>query len=226
MKLIIIFLAFTAFLGSCDNSTKTNDNSNLDTTETISDPEPRKILDSFTLSEQDKAINDIKFGISEKTFNKMRTQFMKKTALKESEFYKSVTVFQNKIGDYGFNSFYGLFNNDSLYFIGLKGCIIEYSDYNIGMPGQYDALFSLLKTKYGAPTKDFGFPSWTDIEKGYFRRCAVWEIGNKTIETRISCHGVDYTLNLAVFKPDIQNIVDKKEKEKAETSTKEGASDL
>lgn len=156
----------------------------------------------------------------------MRDQFMKKTALKESKFYKGVTVFQNEIGDYGFNSMYGLFNNDSLYFIELKGCIIEYGDYNIGMTGQYEALLSLLKTKYGTPTTDFGFPSWTEIEKGYFRRCAVWNIGNKIIETRISCQGVDYTLNLAVFKPDIQNIVEQDAKEKAKTATKKGVGDL
>jgi hypothetical protein len=60
---------------------------------------------------------------------------------------------------------------------------------------------TLLKSKYGQPSTYNGLPTWTSIEKGYYRRCATWEIGNKTIEVRVTCNGTAYTLDMAVFKP-------------------------
>jgi hypothetical protein len=182
--------------------------------------------DSITKVEQDKAIGDIRFYISEKQFNKDKEAFIKKCKLPKYEFYKNATIIDNKIGGYGFNSVNGWFYKDSLYSVELTGCLIDYDEYDIVMPDQYNALIELLKSKYGQPKTDNGFPSWTSIEKGYFRRCAVWEIGDKVIEARISCGGTNYTLNLAVLKPAIENLVKKEADKKADEETKKGSSVL
>jgi hypothetical protein len=182
--------------------------------------------DSITKAEQDKAIGDIRFYISEKQFNKDKEAFIKKCKLPKYEFYKNATIIDNKIGGYGFNSVDGWFYKDSLYSIELTGCLIDYDEYDIIMPDQYNALMELLKSKYGQPKTDNGFPSWTSIDKGYFRRCAVWEIGDKVIEARISCGGTYYTLNLAVLKPAIEDLVKKEADKKADEETKKGSSVL
>lgn len=182
--------------------------------------------DSTTKAEQDKAIGDIRFYISEKQFNKDKEVFIKKCKLPKYEFYKNATIIDYKIGGYGFNSVDGWFYKDSLYSIELTGCLIDYDEYDIVMPDQYNALMELLKSKYGQPKTDNGFPSWTSIDKGYFRRCAVWKIGDKVIEARISCSGTNYTLNLAVLKPAIEDLVKMEADKKAEEETKKGSSVL
>lgn len=183
------------------------------------------IKDSITSIEQDKAIGEILFGIPEKEFKKQKEKFINKCQLPKYEFYKSLTIIYNKLGEYGFNSIYGWFHNDSLYSVELTGCSIEYDEYDRVMPDQYDALMSVLKNKYGEPTFNHGLPKWTSLEKGYFRRCAIWEIGNKTIEARVSCEGVRYTLNMAIFKPKIEERIRTEKQEKEKQSAKK-ATDL
>jgi hypothetical protein len=225
------FLIFILTLLSCGQNRQQSPN-NISTQDSATSADftqqeqKRLQRDSIEKAEQDKAIGDIGFYISEKQFNKEKEAFIKKCKLPKYEFYKNATIIDNKIGGYGFNSVDGWFYKDSLYSIELRGCLIDYDEYNIVMPDQYNALMELLKSKYGQPKTDNGFPSWTSIEKGYFRRCAAWEIGDKTIEARISCDGTQYTLNLAVFKPAIGDVVTKEADEKLKEETKKGSSVL
>lgn len=220
-------IAFLIFL-SCNQSSSTNPLSIEDSLSKlkVDSSNNQTRTDSFTLLEQDKAINEIKFGITKKVFNKAKDRFMKKTALKNDEFYKNAAIITNKIGEYGFISLDGWFHNDSLYLIELQGCIIGYDEYQRAMPDQYTALIELLKSKYGEPKKNLGLPSWTEVEKGYFIRCAIWQIGNKTIEVRISCKGTYYTLNLAVFKLDIEKVIEAENEFQSKETTKKGTEKL
>lgn len=182
----------------------------------------KAIKDSITAVEQNIAIGSILFDISEKEFNRKKNEFLKKCKLPDFEFYKRLTIFTYKIGEYGFSQLYGWFHNDSLYSILFKGPIVEYDEYDRVMPDQYQALTDLLKQKYGEPTTSYGLPQWTDLEKGYFRRCDIWEIGTKKIEVQVSCEGVKYYLNLEVFKPEIERRIQQEKERKEKESTEKG----
>jgi hypothetical protein len=157
----------------------------------LSSPNEQNVqqIDSVTKREQDKAIGDINFFISEKQFNKEKDSFLKKCKLPKYEFYKNATIIDYKIGGYGFNSLDGWFYKDSLYSVEMTGCIISYNDYDRIMPDQYNALFDVLKLKYGNPKTEISLPSWSSIDKGYFKSCAIWNIGDKKIEARIVSSG-------------------------------------
>lgn len=229
-KSFFLFLVSIVTLFACGTGGQQQNDQNIQDSATHAalkkQEQDRLLKDSITNVEQDKAISDIRFYISEKQFNKDKEAFIKKCKLPKYEFYKNTTIIDNKIGGYGFNSVDGWFYKDSLYSIELTGCLIDYDEYDIVMPDQYSALMELLKSKYGQPKTDNGFPSWTSIDKGYFKRCAIWEIGDKIIEARISCGGTHYTLNLAVFKPAIEDLVKKEADKKADEETKKGSSVL
>ena len=107
-----------------------------------------------------------------------------------------------------------------MYYIRLRGPVIEYDEYERIMPDQYRALMNILQGKYGEPSTNNGLPEWTELNKGYIRRCAIWEIGDKKVEVQISCEGVHYFLNLEVFKPSVERIIQNEKDEKEKKSTK------
>jgi hypothetical protein len=228
-KTNLSYMIFILILLSCgENEKKLHDETNSQDSATITAlkyaEQERMKKDSIINEEQDKAIGNIPFYISKEQFNEEKGVFMNKCKLPKYEFYKNATIIENKIGGYGFNSIDGWFYKDSLYSVELHGCFIDYDKYDIVMPDQYNALMDLLKSKYGLPVIDNGFPSWTSIEKGYYRTCAIWEIGDKTIEARISCAGTDYTLNLCVFKPAIEILINKEGADKAKDEAEKGKS--
>lgn len=183
--------------------------------------EKAKVLkDSITSSEQKIAIGGILFEITEKEFKNKKSAFLKKCELPEEEFYKGATIFRYKLGEYGFSDLYGWFYKDSLYYIRLRGPVVEYDEYARIMSDQYKALMAILLRKYGEPSANNGLPEWTDLNKGYIKRCAIWEIGSKKIEIQISCEGVNYFLNLEVFKPSVELTIQREQDEKEKNSTK------
>jgi len=181
----------------------------------------KRTQDSIIQVEQNIAIGEINFDITNKEFYKKKEPFLKKCRLPEMEYYKNLTFFHYKIGEYGFSNLYGWFYNDSLYNIRFIGATVEYDEYNRIMPDQYKALMNILTQKYDEPVIENGLPEWTDLEKGYFKRAAIWNIGNKRIEVRISCEGVNYYLNLEIFKPEVKRQIQKEKEEKAKKSNKD-----
>lgn len=179
------------------------------------------IRDSITFIEQNIAIGPILFNITEKEFDKKKNEFLQKCRIPDLEYYKRLTIFTYKIGEYGFGDLYGWFHKDSLYNIRWRGPIVDYDDYDIVMPDQYKALTSLLKEKFGEPSTSYGLPNWTDLDKGYFRRCDIWKIGTKQIEVQVACEGVKYYLNLEVFKPAVEKRIQQEKEIKENESTKQ-----
>lgn len=197
LYLISIFILF-----SCGQKSKTSDKDKIALSAEKSKEQVKS--DSLALAEQDKAIGDIRFFISEKQFEKEKNAFLKKNEVPENEMFKDGSIGRYKIGEYGFNFLDGWFHSDSLYEVRLEGGLIEYSKYDLQMRQQYLILLELLSTKYGTPQTFNGFPNWTSIDDGYFKRCATWEIGTKIIEMRISGHKTDYSLDLVAYKPEIE----------------------
>ncbi|MEO6686053.1 MAG: hypothetical protein ABIN24_08810 [Dyadobacter sp.] len=215
MKPSHIIIGLVIIIQSCeDNKAKVEYGVQMDSL-----PAPK--IDSTILIEQNKAIGEIKFGISEKQFDKEKEVFDKKN---EVPAWEGSTAKTHKIGAYEYTWLNGYFNNDNLYKIMFQGGFIKYDDYDRDMSTPYYALLNMLKTKYGSPSIDRGLPSWTQIDKDYFQRCAEWTIGNRTIELRIHCHGTYYSLDLVSFKPEVemrlQLIEDEKKKALQEKGTK------
>ena len=177
-------------------------------------------IDSFTIKDQEKAISGIMFNISPKKFEKARDSFMEESAYKK---WENSDIKAHKVGEYNFGSVGGAFDSDSLYHVELKGDYIEYDDYNIKMPDQFDALKKLLTTKYGAGKLDIPLPSWATIDKGYYKVCGRWIIGSKMIEMRVNSTGSYYTLDLVIFKPNVVNRLEEANEKAIDSSIKKGA---
>ena len=100
-------------------------------------------------SEQLKAIGDINFFISEKTFNIKKDAFLKSSHNPDSEDLYSTSL-SYRLGKYEFLRMDSHFNNDSLFYVSLIGYIYR-ENFIPNFKNQYDALYALLSTKYGNP---------------------------------------------------------------------------
>lgn len=181
----------------------------------------REIKDSIINIEQNIAIGNINFRITKKEFEKEKKIFLEKCKIPESEYYKNSPLASYKIGGYSFDRLSGWHHNDNLYDIRLTGPIVKYDDYNRIMPDQYKSLVKILTKKYGKPQREYGLPEWTTLEKGYYKSASIWFIGQKRVEVRISCEGVNYFLNLEVFKPAVKRQIREEKKKKENKATQD-----
>ena len=170
-----------------------------------------KVPDSIVATEQYKAIGEIKFGISEKQFNKQKEEFEKQT---EVETYPGSGIMNNMIGKYRYYWLSGFFENDKLYKVMLRGKVIEYSEYDKDIKEQFESLYYNLKTKYGEATSYLGLPSWSRINDQRVINCASWKIGIRTIEMTITRRGTNYNLDFLSFKTAIEDSINNAEYQK------------
>lgn len=175
-----------------------------------------KIQDSITRVQQGIAIGDIKFGITKKEFDRKEKELVRKSPKTADR------VGYPKIGEYVFNYVSGLFHNDSLYKIRIKGKPTNYRDYDRFIPDQYQALMNLLKPKYGEPSAEWRMPKWTDLNNGDILIVARWNIGSKSIEANVQCTGTSYFLNLDVYQPAVEYNIKKEREEKRNKGTEAG----
>ncbi len=166
-------------------------------------------------SEQLKAIGDINFFISEKTFNIKKDAFLKSSHNPDSEDLYSTSL-SYRLGKYEFLRMDSHFNNDSLFYVSLIGYIYR-ENFIPNFKNQYDALYALLSTKYGNPTEYVELPTEVDLIKNKEIICALWELGNKNIIIKSSYENGSYFVNLEVFRMDIINKI----KDKTDTDSKE-----
>jgi hypothetical protein len=215
MKLVLS-VALLYFLTSCANN---DDNRK----EVIIAPSKPKVADTIVATEQDKAIGDIKFGISEKEFEKVRKDFDKKT---ETPAWEGSTAITHKIGQYEYTYMDGEFYHDSLYKIVLRGDVVQYDDYNNEMPNKYKSIRYLLTLKYGNPTTENGLPSWTSIAKNRYEICCAWEIGKRTVELKVASRGTYFTLDMFSYLSEIDLNVFLEENNKKLKESEKGAKAL
>lgn len=182
--------------------------------------------DSLVNAEQDKAIGDMRFNISSDDFERAKSSFMRKCKLKDYEYYKQAMIINYKIGGYGFSSIDGVFYNDSLYMVILNGCYLKYDEYDRVMPSQYMSIKEILEKKFGEADEYWGLPNWAILNKGFSRKCAVWNIGIRTIEIWVTSHGIDYTLDLISFIPKVKNRVEEIRKNEKKIESEKGATAL
>ena len=154
-------------------------------------------------AEQLKAIGNINFFISEKAFNIEKDTFLKSSHNPESDEQYSVSL-PYKLGKYEFLRLDSHFNNDSLFYVSLIGFVYR-DNFTPDFKNQYDALYTILSTKYGNPTEKAELPTEVSLITDKEVICALWELGNKNIIIKSSYENGSYFINLEVFRMDIIN---------------------
>ena len=156
-------------------------------------------------------------------FEKSKNEFIEKSKV----FYSDCKgCYQKKIGDYTFYRIDGYFYKEKLYYVEICGQPIGYKVYDNNMKIQYNALFNVLKIKYGNPTSDIGFPSWALISDGESYGTALWLLGDKTIIMSFDCKDNSYKLNLIIHQPSISKLIKEENEGKKQDAVKRGVSVL
>jgi len=216
-KYLFMLISIAIIMQSCGITQKQKEQATQDSLAIVL-VKKQAFIDSIASVEQDIAVGNIKFGISAKEFDKESNIFKNKCSVPDSEMnYMNKTYFFYKLGDYGFTSIKPEYYKDSLYCVNFLGGGVHYEDYKSVISTQYEVLFDILETKYLQPTFDYGLPSWSDLESGSSKTCAMWIIGNKIIDIDVKYRNNTYSLNLVIYKLDVSaKVTDEDSKKEAE----------
>lgn len=214
MKKLLLFAIVGIIFSSCGNiTTKKPVEINIVKTK----DEIRQ--DSIKKQEELIVFGSIRFGMSNPEFEKSKNEFMEKCKV----YYGTCNgCYQRKIGDYEFLRIYGYFYKEKLYYVEISGMPIGYEVYDNNMKIEYDGLFNVLKNKYGNPTSDIGFPSWTSVSDGKPYGSVLWLLGDKTIIMSMECKDNSYKLNLIIHQPSISELIEKEHEIKKQNAIKKG----
>lgn len=208
LTLLALTFASIIMIASCTSQSAETETSH---SRIIDSAKLRDSLDRIELAKADekKVIGDIEFGITEKVFNKQSDKFRK------SSFQKSDVLSPYHIGEYKFSDLNGRFDDKKLYSVTLKGRYIHYDDYKSELLHQVDFLKTMLNKKYGEPTSGDGAPPWHRTDNGYSYLAYSWGIGTKTIAIRVTDRELYYTVDLEIYQPDIEELIEKREANKS-----------
>lgn len=216
--------AFVMFQGCGISETEKRENAVKDSITKIQQKEQAR-KDSVVQAEQDRAIGDILFGITEKEFEKKKEVFIEKCKVVDWVTSDGYKFYKHKIGEYKFSQIWGDYYKGKLYFVQIDGDPIHYEKYKSEMQHQADVILKVFENKYGAANDYAGIPEWHRTEKGYTYQVAYWVVGTKKIELRVKNDGIYYYLNIEIFQPAVSKQMEEEEKAKEKVSV-EKATDL
>lgn len=173
-----------------------------------------RVKDSFVKAEEIIALGPIRFGISEKEFEKAKSEFLK-TVQKPK--WPGSSLNDYFIGDYKFVWLDGYFENDSLYMVRLAGEHMNWHDYDENGLLTYFALNKVLEIKFGKPKTIGVFPSWTELSDGYYRTLDRWVIGQRVVDINIAQNSKNYHVNLVSYLPRVRDKIVEQLKKEAES---------
>ena len=218
------FILFTILLFSCKEKEMT-------------DSEMNKFLDSldledknintrkYSIQDENKVIDSIQFGNSQKEFKLKFEKFITKNKRK-----KSSILIDNEpyIGNYKFTEccFVDLYDDNKLYYLQLRGYPISWENYNTEIEQQINYLKEVIIQQYGNPTKSFEIKNRIDVEKGFTYLVSSWSIQTKRIEIRISTIGTSYSVDLFIYKSDVYEKIEAEEKVETEEATNKAKNTL
>ena len=192
---------------SCTNVRDSKNNVVVDSVNVVEEA-PRHYQD------EDKVIADLKFFISEKDFDKYKDKYLKPITDKNGWYY---------IGNLWISSVSGKFENDSLYYVSLVGHACEADDFNSDVIPEYNELLKIYQKKYGNPSyQEYSFPEPYEISDGCYRELSRWDLGKRTISIRLVASSCWYKIQLDIFRNDINERVEnrqRKQDEERQTST-------
>lgn len=199
-KIRVIFLSGVSVLltiMSCTNVRNSKNNVVVDSVDVVEET-PRHYQD------EDKVIADLKFFISEKDFDRNEDKYLKPITDKNGWYY---------IGNLWISSVSKKFENDSLYYVSLVGHACEADDFNSEVIPEYNELLKIYQTKYGNPSfQEYSFPEPYEISDGCYIELSRWDLGKRTISIRLVASSYWYKIRLDIFRNDINDRVEKRQR--------------
>lgn len=156
-----------------------------------------------------KAIGNIDFYISKEEFDKQQKIF------KEPLYHTNINDNGYFLGEYNFTNIDGNFLNDSLLNVHFWGNTIKYDEYASKMPNQYNALLSILNTKYGLPEYEKELPEWSKVPSENVVMLGEWNLGFKRLLVWVVSIGANYRLDFAYYVPEMATRKNEIEKEES-----------
>lgn len=186
--------------------------------EVVSAP-PAKYTDSFIQAEQNKAISDIRFGITEKEFNSLADKLKRETRKPDPHLKGWYDYY---LGNFEYEYINGEFHEKKLWQVSLDGKLLSYDEYDTYMPGAVSRLESVITPKFGNADLAYPIPSWTDMEKNFTYLVKRWEVGDKRIEIRINAFSTSYKPILIMCQPKVQQQIESLEREREAAELEKG----
>ncbi len=215
MKYIFIFLTTIMSMACNDNKTITSKST---ITDAIKPEEPSKYSDSLILSEQEKTIGDIKFGMTEKKVKLLIDKFKDET--KKPDGILGKPYYDYFIGNYEYSQINDFYHNKKLYRLEINGEIILWDNYNLEIVDKINSITEVLKQKFGEPDISHPIPERYQMENGFTYLVRAWNIGQKRIEIRIEDNSTSYFTSVIIYFPAIEKVIEVSNSIKKDSITK------
>jgi hypothetical protein len=204
MRLIFIVAIICSFF-SCESRKKIKIGTSL--LDTPSSVVTKKYSDSLVKNEEDKVIGNIMFGISEKEYRIEKKKF--ENATKKQQKIASITIDEYFIGNFEYFQMIDHFDSGKLYRLEIQGTPVSWDDYEGEISNRISAIQEVIMQKFRKPEIENSIPKMYEMEKGYTYLISAWDVGTKRIEIRIQDNQTIYIPYILIYKPSIQEKLDK-----------------
>ncbi len=173
--------------------------------------------DSLILIEQNKVIGTISFGLTKMETDKKIQEFRKENRRPHKIMDK--TFYDDFIGEYEYFQMYGMYDEEKLYELRIKGDLTNWENYDQEVPKQLKYISDVISQKYGVPDLSLELQERYKLQKGYTYLLRKWMVGKKTIEIRLSDTGRSYPIDVYIYLGSVREKLSKRKKEKEKLST-------
>ncbi|MEJ7826882.1 MAG: hypothetical protein WKF91_01755 [Segetibacter sp.] len=208
----------TLALLSCNTNDTTKNNSSTSLSDTASTQLKKKYSDSLIKNEENKALGDINFGMSEKEVKKLIDKF--KDNNKRPHKILDEVFYDYFIGNFEFSTIWDFYHNKKLYQLTVLGDLIMWDNYSKEVSDKISSISNVLSQKFGEPDEEKPIPQSYQMEKGFTYLIKAWNIGKKRIEVRIEDNGTSYSPQAIIFDKTIQELINRQEQAKQDSITK------
>ena len=177
----LFFILPTIILSSCDNKS------------TVSTEKARQRFFATRDSLQKLRLDSLsKIAWGDTYFGMSVNEALKTKTLKNAEIDKNIKYpFQtlrlfSKTNIDGISAFHFYFFKDRLYLVLLASSILSATYYDTDIKKTVNHLYELVEKKYGAPTNNYGFPSFLKMRPSESVTAYEWWIGDKHISLEVS----------------------------------------
>lgn len=130
---------------------------------------------------QSKIFGKVTFGLSEKEFNNLKTDYFQKIGLFE---YMCSPAF---------------YRMDSLYWYSIKSLPHNATDFDTRVKKEWKNLVDVIQNKYGPADDEDGYPSFSSLKSGYIFPTHTWHFGDKIIEIGVGDNESQYYSRCLIY---------------------------
>jgi hypothetical protein len=177
----------------------------------------KKDKDSTILIEQSKVIGTISFGMQKNIVDEKIQEFRKENRRPYKIMDK--TFYNDFIGEYEYFQMYGIYDDEKLYELRIKGDLTNWENYDRDVPKQLNYISNVIMQKYGEPDLSFELEERFRLQKGYTYLLRKWVVGKKIIEVRLSDTVRSYPIDVYIYLNDVREKLAKMKSENDKIST-------